>query len=329
MCLNPSHIWVERGPTHERIPTPCGGCWQCKARRVNDYVGRSLAEASTSQATCAITLTYAPRDDLADKVLTPPHFQAFVRALRKRGHSIRYLVAGEYGDLRGRAHFHAIIFWQSPPPEWPAPDKHGRIWIDEWPHGHVNVDWTVSHKSLRYVCKYVLKGESDQYWFSLSKKPSLGAAYFESRAQRMAELGVWPTSFQYSPPGAAKGISYFLSGATRRDFLARIQELRDKKPDPSKINEWVAKSYEKIHKWQHLRNCEATPDDQFMDEMIERLAFQSRLLASENEAQRKKTENARIDRALKKTLDSLATNAEASSDGQASETENQREYDWR
>lgn len=62
--------------------------------RINDYVGQSLAEASNSRAVCCITLSYrndfdGGRYDLADKVLTPHHFQKFIKRLRKRGHNLK------------------------------------------------------------------------------------------------------------------------------------------------------------------------------------------------------------------------------------------------
>ena len=111
MCINPSYVWQCIGSEWRKQPIACRQCWRCKKNRINDYVGRCLAEAATSLHVCAITLTYAPRDDLADKVLNPRHFQLFMKLLRRAGHKVRYLVAGEYGDLKGRSHFHALLFF--------------------------------------------------------------------------------------------------------------------------------------------------------------------------------------------------------------------------
>ena len=113
MCINPSFIWVQCGPKWEKQPVGCKACWRCKRNRVNDYVGRCLAEAAVSSHTCVVGLTYAPRDDLADKLLQPRHFQLFMKLLRRAGHKVRYFVAGEYGDEKGRAHFHAILFFHA------------------------------------------------------------------------------------------------------------------------------------------------------------------------------------------------------------------------
>ncbi|MFD1881005.1 rolling circle replication-associated protein [Paracoccus pacificus] len=243
---------------------------------MNDYVARSLAEAATSEVSCAITLTYAPRDDLADKVLLPRHFQLFMKLLRRSGHKVRYLVAGEYGDQKGRAHFHALLFFQhladipGVPGYNPAhlhdPESSERfsgqiphkrmVHIREWPHGHVNLDWSFSDKSARYVCKYLLKEDKQNAWFSLSKKPALGAAWFAARAEKARELGVLPSSFEYLPPGGDKSRRYMMTGATRRDYLAALAPVETDRP---RMSEWVGKTYDKHALAARVADLEAQP----------------------------------------------------------------------
>ena len=291
MCISPSHVWVLRGPKYEQIPVPCKTCWRCKQNRVNDYVARSLAEAQMSQAVCTVTLTYAPRDDLADKLLHPRHFQLFMKLLRRSGHKVRYLVAGEYGSLRGRAHFHALLFFthiEGPKPltegEWrdgaslPRPCFNPRhlddpasslpfsrqipqkrmVHIREWPHGHITADWSASEKAVRYVCKYLLHEDKNSAWFSLSKKPALGAAWFARKAEKARELGVLPSSFEYLPPGGSREKPYLMTGATRRDYLAAITT------DPARrsaMSEWVLKSFDKYERQRWQRALDALPFD--------------------------------------------------------------------
>ena len=164
MCINPSYIWVQCGPKWEKQPTGCKRCWRCKQNRVNDYVGRCLAEAAVSSHTCVVNLTYAPREDLADKLLQPRHFQLFIKLLRRAGHKVRYFVAGEYGEEKGRAHFHAVLFFthivkqdKTPFYNWDHkydPETSARfsdkipqkemVHIREWPHGHITCDWAFS-----------------------------------------------------------------------------------------------------------------------------------------------------------------------------------------
>lgn len=66
-----------------------------------------------------VTLTYAPEHLPADGHLVPRDLALFLKKLRKamalrrlhlRGERLRYLASGEYGDLQGRPHYHAIIF---------------------------------------------------------------------------------------------------------------------------------------------------------------------------------------------------------------------------
>lgn len=282
MCISPSQIWIERGPNWEPMPVPCKKCWRCKQNRVNDYVARVMAEASTSLATCAITLTYAPREDLADKVLTPSHFQLFMKLLRRAGHKIRYFVAGEYGDLKGRAHFHAILFFtefaqgSGPIPEYNPShmfnsDSSARfcrqvpsqknVHIREWPHGHVRADWAFSERAARYVAKYLLAENKNNAWFSLSKKPALGHAWFQNKAAIARELGVLPSSFNYLPPGGDKNRPYFMSGATRRDYLNAITQ--DEKDIP-RMSEWTANVFDKYFRQRRDAEFDAMTWDEYL-----------------------------------------------------------------
>lgn len=283
MCISPSFVWVQRGPNWEQQPVACRQCWRCRQNRVNDYVARSLAEAAVSQVTATVNLTYAPRDDLADKVLAPRHFQLFMKLLRKAGHKVRYLVAGEYGETKGRAHFHALLFFQhiqpladrGPVPAYRAEGPFCReiphkrmVHIREWPHGHVTVDWSASEKAARYVCKYLLAENKNNVWFSLSKKPALGAQWFAEKAARAVELDVLPSSFEYLPPGGNRKLPYLMTGATRRDYLNAITQDADR---IGQMSEWVAKSFEKYRRDDFKRSIEQFGRD-FPEEVAQQMA---------------------------------------------------------
>lgn len=278
MCVSPNFVWVEQGPEWVKQTVPCRHCWRCQKRRVNDYVGRCMAEAAYSDWCVTLTLTYAPWEqralpgaeyDLADKVITPEHFQKFIRALRRRGYSIRYFCAGEYGKERGRAHFHAILFGQGQKPKWTIksqalrmaymgePDRAAKSdsWpqdtnfhMTEWPHGHVFADWSMDVRTIRYAAKYLNKREPGESWFSLSKKPPLGAQFFKDLAQRSVAMGVLPRSFEYIPPGVQEDRRYLMSGATRRNFLLDIIDgWKERRPmEMHRLDEWVRKALEKV-----------------------------------------------------------------------------------
>lgn len=309
MCISPSHVWVQRGPKWEQVPVACRQCWQCRKNRVNDYVARAMAEDAYSQHMAAVTLTYAPRDDLADKVLHPRHFQLFIKRLRRAGHEVRYLVAGEYGELRGRAHFHALLFFQhiapladrGPVPRYNAahlfdPEQSGpfcreipqkkKIHLREWPHGHALVDWSADEKAARYVCKYLLADNKNNAWFSLSKKPALGALFFAKKAETAKQFDVLPSSFNYLPPGGDDARRYMMTGASRRDYLNAITQDPDKR---GQMNEWVQKSFDKYARQRAIAEAEATPLAEQMasdQEMREALAEQQRWQQAGGEARR-------------------------------------------
>lgn len=252
-----------------RIPVACRSCWQCEQNKINDFVGRSLAENRFTDWTVALTLTYRDRDDMAHKLLTPMHFQKFMRAMRHH-HKCRYLVAGEYGERKGRAHFHAILFGKGMAPQIP---QKRMCSIPQWPHGHVFADWSRSESALRYVCKYLQKDMGQQSWFSMSKKPPLGSQWFAQRAKRMAALRVYPKSFTYRPPDAGPQHEFMLTGASRRDFLSTFCTAWEKHGpvELQKLSKWLVNACEQRELNRRLEEAEARPILDQIEDMLERL----------------------------------------------------------
>lgn len=259
MCISPSQVFVERGPRHEAVNVACGTCWRCRANRINDFVGRCLAEAAYSQQVIAVTLTYrdtveGDEDYLAERFLTPLHAQKYIRSLRDRKLNLRYLIAGEYGERTARAHFHAILFVRG--------TKHldyphrKRTHVPEWPHGHIYADRQVGESGMRYVAKYLAKSqatdeEERKSWFSMSKKPPLGHDWFMAKAARAVEADVLPSGFEYRPPGVQAERSYLMTGATRRNYLAAILKGRGLTEEAATqfATDWVSKEVKRVETW--------------------------------------------------------------------------------
>lgn len=282
MCTSPSFVWVKRGPKWVQTPAPCDRCWSCRENYVSDWVGRCLAEAATSEVSCTVSLTYAPPEhhlDISHRVVDPHHFQLFIKRLRNAGHKIRYLVAGEYGDRKGRSHFHAILFFtvlketgQRPPrledraafrkdPSIAAPfsrqiPQEEMVHISEWPHGHIVTDWSMTEKSVRYCCEYLYEDGKRTAWFSQSKKPQLGFQWFAEKAMRNRDLNVFPSSFEYLPPGGKPGKKYLMTGATRRDYLNMITQLSG---DRDRMSPWVRKTFDKLERLRFAESCAYPP----------------------------------------------------------------------
>lgn len=305
MCTSPSFVWVQRGPKWEQTPVPCDRCWSCRENYVSDWVGRCLCERATSVAACTLTLTYAtPLDprDIAHRVVTPEHFQLFIKRLRKAGHKVRYLVSGEYGDLQERAHFHAILFFtafgpvaegqRSPVLEdrdaflrdptiaapFSAQIPQDMCHVREWPHGHVVADWSFTEKAVRYCCEYLYRDGKRTAWMSMSKKPPLGSAWFAEKAAMSVQYDVLPSTFEYLPPGGKPGKKYLMTGATRRDFLNAITQDRAKR---GRMSKWVGQTFDKLERQEFIDGAVLPMDEERFFERQEsaRLAAEKQRIA--------------------------------------------------
>lgn len=91
------------------LELPCGKCVGCRMDRARAWSIRITHEAMCWDSNFFVTLDYAP-EFLQSWSLRYADFQGFMRRLRKRGAGIRFFVAGEYGKLYRRPHWHAILF---------------------------------------------------------------------------------------------------------------------------------------------------------------------------------------------------------------------------
>ncbi|KQZ96894.1 hypothetical protein ASD74_06465 [Rhizobium sp. Root564] len=232
----------------------CRKCPQCRSNRIDEWVGRCIAESKTSVATSFITLTYG-LDETGNQshartaILTYSDVQKYFKQLRKRGYPCRYFAVGELGSKKGRTHWHVLVFWQENVPismmdygnnEWNlwnpaipverAIEWDKRFWEPCWPHGFSH--WTPIKKghekgSIAYACKYINKDLDDpaaQSKLAMSKLPPLGAAYFIDRAQRFVDERLSPQDPFYEFPGEAHRkngnvIRFMLRGKLQEIFL--------------------------------------------------------------------------------------------------------------
>lgn len=237
MCLNP--LTVGSDEWGEPIIRNCRKCWQCIGRKVDDWVGRCVAETRTSRAVRFVTLTYG-RDEAGNAshpamaFLTYSHVQQWISLLRSAGYEFSYFIAGEYGTEKGRAHWHAILFFRNEPPDVVLnkriDHKLPNGW-EIWPHGFSQ--WEKLHgdayRAVRYAAKYVQKGEDDfsSTHIAMSKKPPLGARYFQEEARRLVDQGL-PLRFEYTFPDVLrrKGhrVKLRVSGKCKQLMLEAYEE---------------------------------------------------------------------------------------------------------
>lgn len=236
----------------------CRVCWQCRANKVNDWVGRNIAESKTARKAQFISLTYG-RDSEGNEhhprsvLLTYRDVQNFIKLLRRHGYPCRYMAVGEYGSMNGRAHWHLLIYWQGDHPAW---QEKKNIHVDEWIHGHVYVE-PMTDKAVRYACKYIQKttdNDTHQYMMAMSKKPPLGTAYFEQLAARYVQHGVSPQSLEYSFPGdfhpiAKKRNVYRLMRHSADHFIETFLRLwREKRKDHPPTSEVVTEYEDRMQR---------------------------------------------------------------------------------
>lgn len=177
----------------------CGVCQHCRFKYSYEWAVRCSHEASLYTHNCFITLTYddkrLPSGYDIRQGLVYDHFQQFMKDFRseccgfdavpfynagkinkKTGfpwpdfyRPIRFYVAGEYGEKRGRPHFHACIFnfdfsdkyfWRFSKAKSPHGKGH-KIYRSPtlerlWPYGNSEMG-AVTFESAGYCARYIHK----------------------------------------------------------------------------------------------------------------------------------------------------------------------------
>lgn len=208
---------------------PCGSCIGCVKSKARDWTIRCSLELQYHNAACWATLTY-------DEAKVPPtlqklHLSNFIRRVRKeypRG-AVRFFASGEYGEQRGRPHYHPILYGMN--------DE--RVIQDCWPHG-IAVKHDIRAEGIAYVAGYVQKkfvfkeekedridyltGESYQYqppFILMSRKPGIGG-----RAKEFTDS--WRNNAMYH--GKKVRVPRFLhdawkANATWSDVVSKVAEI--------------------------------------------------------------------------------------------------------
>ncbi|QXP08441.1 MAG: replication initiator protein [Arizlama microvirus] len=147
------------------IELPCGQCIGCRMRRASDWELRVMHEASLWDSNCFVTLTYSPGNLPANSSLEYRDYQLFMKRLRKHfdGRVIRFYMCGEYGEDRGRPHFHACLFNVDFTDQVPAgKSKSGQLFYTSavltklWGLGHCSVQPLV-RETASYCARYIMK----------------------------------------------------------------------------------------------------------------------------------------------------------------------------
>lgn len=155
------------------IEVPCGCCHSCERSRMRSYMIRLLYELSVYPDSLFITLTF---DDYhLDKFRDNPNkaVRLFLDRVRKTyGKTIRHWIVPEFGSLRGRLHYHGLLFGVG--------DINIGYRLDSlWRYGFIYVGYA-NDKTARYITKYVTKSLSRPYGKDLPRiisSKGVGASY--------------------------------------------------------------------------------------------------------------------------------------------------------
>lgn len=155
--------------TQSKILLPCGRCMGCRLDRADQWASRMMHEAQGHAFNSFLTLTYDDQNVPQDYSLHPEHCTAFMHRLRRharyhyKGLTLRFYLAGEYGDLRGRPHYHAAIFGFDLPDkkQFMSNDLGQPLFRSEtltklWRHGLCSIG-NLDYASARYVAAYCTK----------------------------------------------------------------------------------------------------------------------------------------------------------------------------
>lgn len=249
MCITPTNI--------DGVEVACRKCWQCRKRRVDDLIGRCIAESKFSDKTYACTLTYGESAGVNAATLVYKDVQKFLKRLRKK-FQVRYIVTGEYGTKKNRAHWHIILFFKGKYPEPQKMEKFGKpkkrgeyrvVW-KYWPHGFTyfqKPDW----KGFQYALKYVLKDQDERVkitHIAMTKFPPLGDIYFRELAKQHVEEMILPRNVMYKfrdvRNSKNKIKEFCMQGKTKDLFIRRIRWRWYKKYRKEPMNEMFEEYFE-------------------------------------------------------------------------------------
>lgn len=178
VCYHRKSAWlvadkglVFRKPSGEarHVTLPCGKCLACRVNSASQWALRAQHEMEYVNNGCFVTLTYNPESCPKDYSLNKKHLQDFVKRLRrhieyhKLGTIRSYLACGEYGEEKGRPHYHILLLGWSPSDlvyhsisYSGEPIYTSKLIESVWGKGFTPVG-TVTLRSAGYVARYAKK----------------------------------------------------------------------------------------------------------------------------------------------------------------------------
>lgn len=174
MCFAPVEIKNKLGMRADRksdthyLKVPCGDCYECRQSRQNGWIFRLYQEAIVSESAYFVTLTYEDEHLMYNGDGIPSlsrwEIQTFIKKIRRENakHTdakLKYYIAGEYGDMTMRPHYHIIMFNLHNELKKDIKLKDGKItdvFTQIWKKGNTTID-ECNMATLTYSTKYIMK----------------------------------------------------------------------------------------------------------------------------------------------------------------------------
>ena len=190
MCVSPIYLRKGVGNGHNvGRYVPCGHCLDCLNKRQNEWYVRFWCEerfqklVNPNSITIFLTLTYNETNLPQSREIALNDFRAFIKKIsRRQGNKrVRFYAVTENGTLRGRLHWHVLLFGFDPTVILKPLNKY---FDDVWKKGFNSAEYCTP-RVFTYVSKYVTKDldtlKQDDSWKTISvcsKRPSLGMMFF-------------------------------------------------------------------------------------------------------------------------------------------------------
>lgn len=183
---------------------PCTKCISCRLEYARQWAQRCVHEASMYENNSFITLTYSDENLKSDKLIYKD-FQDFMKRLRSKNPHLQIgvFVTGEYGEIRKRPHWHALLFNYRPTDTIHkyTNDRGDKVYTSSeltslWPQGLSELG-SITLESAGYCARYAAKklvhGEDQSHEYQpISKKSSkhaIGKKWLEKHWQDVFNHG--------------------------------------------------------------------------------------------------------------------------------------------
>lgn len=178
------------------VTLPCGRCIGCRLEYSRQWAARAVHEMRSHPVGCSLTLTYDDAHLPSGGTLRKSDHQKFMKSLREKyaPREIRFFYCGEYGERRGRPHYHTCLFnfdFSDKKFVRKSPTGFDLFESEElsslWKHGEALVgelNFETAAYAARYMTKKIKGPSAKQHYGDRlpeyadgSRRPGLGSAY--------------------------------------------------------------------------------------------------------------------------------------------------------